>query len=93
MEQLPTNSEQGEYEDGAKDLDGCTSWIDKAGDMVWVMVPGSFDDDELDKARAIGNAEEFVKNNYTFCVPYSQFGNKKKWVYREASNKSAKAES
>ncbi|KAF9578209.1 hypothetical protein BGW38_006112, partial [Lunasporangiospora selenospora] len=59
-----------EYEDGSKDLDGCTSWVDTDGDMMWVMMPGTFDYKELIKAKNIGKAEEFVKNNYTFYAPY-----------------------
>ncbi|KAG0317681.1 hypothetical protein BGZ99_006173, partial [Dissophora globulifera] len=69
----------------SKNLDNCTCWIDRAGDMAWLMVRGSFDEDELQKADENGTAEEFVKSNYTFSVPFSQMSNKEKWVHRNAT--------
>ncbi|KAF9968973.1 hypothetical protein BGZ73_008954 [Actinomortierella ambigua] len=73
-------------DDASKELDGCTSWIDMANDMAWVMLPGTFDGDELQQAKANGRAEEFVKKNYTFCAPQSQLANRKTWVYRDTVN-------
>ncbi|KAF9576366.1 hypothetical protein BGW38_008157, partial [Lunasporangiospora selenospora] len=45
--------------------------------------PGSFNSDDYRRAKLDGKGEEFVKSNYTFCCPFSQLGNKKKWVYRD----------
>ncbi|KAF9163795.1 hypothetical protein DFQ27_002471 [Actinomortierella ambigua] len=84
MEQQPFDHENNE--DASKELDGCTSWIDMTNDLAWVMMPGSFDRDELNVAKAKGRAEEFVKKNYTFCAPQSQLANRKTWVYRDANN-------
>ncbi|KAG0354465.1 hypothetical protein BGZ54_001630 [Gamsiella multidivaricata] len=81
-----------EFEAASKELDDCTFWIDKASDTAWVMMPGTFDVDELEKAKMNGRAEEFVKSNYAFSAPFSQLSNKKKWVYRDANNNSAQVE-
>ncbi|KAG0310052.1 hypothetical protein BGZ99_000706, partial [Dissophora globulifera] len=62
-----------------KELGNCRFWIDVADDMAWLMPAGTFDEDELRKARKNGTTEEFIKSNYTFSVPYSQISNREKW--------------
>ncbi|KAF9580133.1 hypothetical protein BGW38_003347 [Lunasporangiospora selenospora] len=82
-----------DFEDASKELDGCTTWTDLANDMVWVILPSLFNYDEFKAARLSGKGEDYVKSNCTFYAPYSQLYNKRTWVYREATNKSVKAES
>ncbi|KAF9968957.1 hypothetical protein BGZ73_008967 [Actinomortierella ambigua] len=89
MEKQPAEQK---FEDTPKELEDCLSWTAKACDMAWVMLPGTFDEDEFEKARMNGRAEEFVKSNCTFSAPFSQLNNKKTWVYRDVSNKSAQSE-
>ncbi|KAF9974196.1 hypothetical protein BGZ73_002449 [Actinomortierella ambigua] len=85
------NQPEQDFEDGSEELNESLAWTDMENDMSWVMLRGTFDDDEFQKAREDGRAKEFVKSNYTFSVPHSQMSNKKKSVYRDA-HKSAKAE-
>ncbi|KAF9583489.1 hypothetical protein BGW38_009344 [Lunasporangiospora selenospora] len=88
-QQSPIHPDQ-DFEDGARDLDGSTSWIDPDIAMVWVILPGLFNYDEYKLAKLSGKGEEYIKGNCTFYAPYSQLYNKKAWVYRDASNKSTK---
>ncbi|KAF9581266.1 hypothetical protein BGW38_001777 [Lunasporangiospora selenospora] len=70
-------------------LDNLQGWVDNASDMAWMLVPGSFDEEEYKKAKLSGYVEGFIKTNYTFYSPLSQLTNKEKWVYRDTKNKSS----
>ncbi|KAF9582801.1 hypothetical protein BGW38_010745 [Lunasporangiospora selenospora] len=80
------------FEDGSKELDGCTAWTDLVNDMAWVILPSLFNHEEYRTAKLSGKGEEYIKSNYTFYAPFTQIDNKRTWVYRVADSKSSKVE-
>ncbi|KAF9580132.1 hypothetical protein BGW38_003346 [Lunasporangiospora selenospora] len=72
---------------GSDDMDNAWAWTDIANDKSWVLIPGTFNEDDFKLARLSGKGEEYVKNNYTFYAPYSQRYNMKARIYRDANNK------